>query len=124
MTFRLFKNHTHPLDARWNLITNDQEIIDPSWEDIIKALANAHEGEGLFVTLESLLNEEGIKVLQALGRNEGGMKYRLEAIPCDLKPEIYYCKEDLSFEEALNYYQEFFQTRHIDRFSYWRREEL
>lgn len=104
-------------DKYWSLITYDGEIENPTMEQIKEAVKNANRNVSLFATLAYNHSELEIDSVQAM-REEG--VYRFEALTSD---GIIYVKNDISYEETLEYFEHFFKYQRVAGYKSWPSEK-
>ena len=116
--FDFFKRETNPSEDEkketyWSLTTILEEKIDPTMEEIETAVKNATPDQTIFATLT--FNHSGLEIesVQAIG--ETGF-YRFEALTTK---GIMYVKSDLTYEETVELFREFFKNQGVAGVESW-----
>lgn len=104
-------------DKYWSLITYKGEIKNPTMEQIKEAVKNANRNASLFATLAYNNSELEIDSIQTM-REEG--VYRFEALTSD---SIIYVKNDIRYEETVEYFVHFFKYQHVANYKSWPTEK-
>lgn len=105
-------------DKYWSLLTNEGEVVDPTWEQTKLAVKNATPTGNVFAKLEYLNSGLDIESIQAF--SEGGL-YRVEALPP--KQGKLYIKDGLTYAEALRIFESFYHDQEISGYRDWQREK-
>ena len=100
-------------DKYWSLTTNDDEIINPTIEQIEQAVQNATPKVSLFATL--VYNHSGLEIETVQTLSTEGV-YRFEALTSDGK---IYVKNDIAYEETLELFHQFYNYQRVPGFRRW-----
>ena len=97
----------------WSLTTIEEEKIDPTMEEIETAVKNAMPAQTVFATIT--FNHSGLEIESVQTIGESGV-YRFEA----LTPHgIMYVKSDLTYEETVELFREFFKNQRVAGVESW-----
>lgn len=105
-----------PQEKYWLLGTIENEVIDPTWEQIESAVINAKPEKSTFVTLAYMNAGLEVDTVQAVGDENG---YRLEAL--SLEGDIF-VNDGLTYEETLKYFDEFYRLQKVVGYRSWPKE--
>lgn len=105
-------------DTYWSLTTNEEEVIEPTWEQVKAAVENATPDRSIFASLGYIHSGLEIEVIQVIGDGNG---YRLEALPPS--GEIF-VNDGISYEETLKLFEEFFKHQRVVGFRSWPTEKI
>lgn len=105
-----------PHEKYWLLGTIENEVIDPTWEQIESAVINAKPEKSTFVTLAYMNAGLEVDTVQAVGDENG---YRLEAL--SLEGDIF-VNDGLTYEETLKYFDEFYRLQKVVGYRGWPKE--
>ena len=105
-----------PQEKYWLLGTIENEVIDPTWEQIESAVINAKPEKSTFVTLAYMNAGLEVDTVQAVGDENG---YRLEALSLD--GDIF-VNDGLTYEETLKYFDEFYRLQKVVGYRSWPKE--
>ena len=100
-------------DKYWSLATSENEIVDPTVEQIETAVKNATPHQTIFATLT--YNHSGLEIESIQAISEDGI-YRFEALTTS---GTIYVKNDVSYEETIDFFTHFFQYQRVSGFRSW-----
>ena len=120
--FNFFKRKAEPQEDEpkekyWLLRTNEHDVVDPTWEQIVASVKNALPEEGLFATLA--YNHSGLEIdsIQVLGDKAAYHDlYRFEALSPD---GMIYVKHDLPYDETIKLFEDFFENQIVVGYESW-----
>ena len=105
-------------DRYWSLLTNEGEVVDPTWEQTKLAVKNATPTGNVFAKLGYQNSGLDIESIQAF--SEAGL-YRLEALPP--KQGKIYVKDGLTHAEALKIFESFYHEKEVIGYRDWQTEK-
>lgn len=105
-------------DKYWSLLTDEGEVVDPTWEQTKIAVKSATPTGSVFVTLGYLNSGLEIESIQAF--SEGGL-YRVEALPP--KQGKIYVKDGFTHAEVLKLFESFYHDEKIIGYRDWQKEK-
>lgn len=112
-----------PKDRYWSLTTSEEEIIDPTWDQIKLAINHAHPNQTVFVSLAYYHSELAIEVIQAMGDYD---VYRLEALPPKNIKDTnqIFVKDSVSYEDTVTIFEYYFKEGTIEGYETWMIEKI
>jgi|SRR5690625_2369625 len=105
-------------DRYWSLTTYEGEVVNPTWEQIKMAVDQITTDGTRFASLGYLHSGLEIEIIQAVGDGE---RYRFEALPADGK---IYVNKDITYEETLKYFEDFYKYQRVAGFRSWPTEKV
>lgn len=120
--FNFFKRKPEPQEEEpkekyWLLRTNEDDVVDPTWEQIVASVKNALPEEGLFATLA--YNHSGLEIdtVQVSGDKAAYHDYYyFEALSIG---GIRYAKHDVSYDETIKLFEDFFKNQIVVGYESW-----
>ena len=97
----------------WSLTTYEEEILDPTVEQIETAVKNATREKTIFATLSYVNSGLEIESVQAISENNF---YRFEALTTD---GILYIKNNITSEETLELFTHYYKYQRVSGFRSW-----
>lgn len=101
----------------WSLSTNDDDVVDPTWDQVQAAVENAVPDGSIFATLA--YNHSGLELDSVQTVGEDGW-YRFEALEPDGKVFV---NDGISYEETLRLFKEFFNYQTVVGYRSWPAEK-
>lgn len=111
--FKGNKQEDKRTDRYWTLATFESKVEDPTMEQIQQAVQNASQKGTLFATLayyNSGLEIESIQVVSDQGL------FRFEALT---NTGTMYIKNDITYEEALKLFEQFYKYQRVPGYRSW-----
>lgn len=117
------KREEVPKDKYWSLTTAKGEVIDPTWQQIEKTLADITHRELEFVSLGCIHSGLDIEIVQAIDLGEA---YRVEALPPESSYDYgkVFVNSGISYEEMIKHFKEFHKTGKVSEFRTWPKEKI
>lgn len=106
-----------PKEKYWSLSTNDDEVIDPTWDQVQAAVENAVPDESVFATLAYNHSGPELDAVQAAGDHGW---YRFEAVEPDGKVFV---NDGISYEETVRFFKEFYHYQTVVGYRSWPAEK-
>lgn len=102
----------------WSLSTNADEVTDPSWEQVERAVKNAVPDRDMFASLGYINSGLEIESIQAVG--EDGV-YRLEALPPQSSYDYgkIFINDSISYAETVELFKEFYDHQRVIGYRSW-----
>lgn len=118
--FDFFKGKSNesekPKEKYWSLTTILGEIEDPTIEEIETAVKQATPEQTIFATLT--YNNSGLDIESVQAISEDGF-YRFEALTTE---GFMYVKRDLTYEETLELFTDYFKYQRVSGYRSWSTE--
>ncbi|QKS72729.1 hypothetical protein FLK61_39640 [Paenalkalicoccus suaedae] len=121
-----FRQEESTKEKYWSLSTNEEEILDPTWEQVKQAVEEATPEKAVFASLGYLHSGNEIEVIQAIQLTEGKNGFRFEALPPGNSYDAgnAYIKNDLSLDETLKLFEEFYRSKKVLGYKNWLTEKI
>lgn len=106
-----------PKEKYWSLGTNEAEVVDPTWEQVVVAVKNAMPDESIFATLA--YNYSGLQIdsIQVLGDKAAYHDlYYFEALA---QNGIKYVKHDIPYDETIKLFEDFYENQRVVGYEGW-----
>lgn len=110
-----------PKVSFWSLTTDNMEILDPTWEQVIDAIDHATPEASTFASLRYLYSTCEIEIVQVVSE---GQVYRVEALPpiSSVDDGTIFVHTNCSYKETLELFKDFYEYQRVVDFRSWSTE--
>ncbi|MDG5471424.1 hypothetical protein P6709_06670 [Jeotgalibacillus sp. ET6] len=106
----------------WSLSTNEEKIVNPTWEQVKQAVGEAVPEKALFASLGYYHSDSEIEVIQAIQLTQGINEFRLEALPPNVGK--IFINNGLSLDETVKFFEEFYKYKRVVGYENWPTEKV
>lgn len=101
-----------PKEKYWSLVTNEDEVIDPTWEQVVHAVKNAVPEGNMFAILA--YNHSGLEIesIQVMSEDDW---YRFEAVASEKK----YINDGIYYDETIRLFKDFYKYQRVYDYRSW-----